>query len=165
MTMSTWRQFAFGIFGFALLSGSLVLAQGTPADETPKGETPKEEEAAPPSPLKTIFDYQKELNLTDQQVADIKKLLGDLARTLKLTQAKLTVLAFEVDDLIKSEGDLGSIRGKLDEEAKMRSEARYADVLCSRNINKVLSESQLAAWKVIQQREREKAAAEGGAGK
>lgn len=165
MSISTWRRFGFGTLGFALLSGSLLFAQGTPGGETPAGETPKEEEATPPSPLKTIFDYEKELNLTPQQVADVKKLLGDLARTLKLTQAKLTVLNYEVEDLIKGEGDLGTIRAKLDEEAKMRSEARYADVLCSRNINKVLSESQLQAWKDIQQKAREKAAAGDGAGK
>ena len=158
MSITTWRQFGFGILGLALLSGSLAFAQA-PAGDTPAGDTPKEDEAAPASPLKTIFDYKDQLNLTDQQIADIKKLLGELARTLKLTQAKLTVLAFEVDELIKSEGDLAIIRAKLDEEAKMRSDARYADVLCSRNINKVLSDSQLAAWKKIQDEARLKAAA------
>ncbi len=158
MSITTWRQFGFGILGLALLSGSLAFAQA-PAGDTPAGDTPKEDEATPASPLKTIFDYKDQLNLTDQQIADIKKLLGELARTLKLTQAKLTVLAFEVDELIKSEGDLAIIRAKLDEEAKMRSDARYADVLCSRNINKVLSDSQLAAWKKIQDEARLKAAA------
>lgn len=157
MSNTTWTRFRLWTLAIALLSGSLVLAQGAPAGETPAG-APKEEEATPQSPLKTIFDYKDQLNLTDQQIADIKKLLGELARTLKLTQAKLTVLAFEVDELIKGEGDLGTIRAKLDEEAKMRSEARYADVLCSRNINKVLSESQLAAWKRIQEEARAKAA-------
>lgn len=157
MSISTWRRFGFAALGFALLSGSLVFAQA-PAGDTPAGDPPKEDEATPASPLKTIFDYKDQLNLTDQQIADIKKLLGELARTLKLTQAKLTVLAFEVEELIKGEGDLGTIRTKLDEEAKMRSEARYADVLCSRNINKVLSDSQLAAWKKIQEEARQKAA-------
>ncbi len=154
--MNNWTRFGLWTLGLALLSGSLAFAQA-PAGETPKTDEAKPEDA--PTPLKTIFDYKEQLNLTDQQVADIKKLLGELARTLKLTQAKMTVLAFEVDELIKGEGDLAAIRAKLDEEAKMRSDARYQDVLTSRNINKVLSESQLEAWKKIQDDARAKAAA------
>lgn len=161
MSNNTWFRIGMSALAITLLSGGLVLAQDTTGgDAAPAGENGKEG-AQPSSPLKTIFDYQKELNLTDQQVADIRKLLGELARTLKLTQAKMTVLAFEIDELIKGDGDLDTIRAKLDEEAKLRSEARYADVLCSRKINQVLSESQLAVWKRIQEEARQKAAVEG----
>lgn len=165
MIRSTWQsqlagRFALGILGATLLASSLALAEG--AGTPPAGGTP---EAAAPKAQQTIFDFQKELALTDQQVADIKKLLGDLARTLKVTQAKITVLNYEVEELIKGEGDLKVIKDKLDEEGNLRAEARYADVTASRSINKVLSDSQLAAWKDLQAKERAKAAAAANDGK
>lgn len=154
-------RYGFGILGATLLASSLVLAEGA-GTPPPAGGTP---DAATPSAQKTIFDFQKELALTDQQVADIKKLLGDLARTLKVTQAKITVLNYEVEELIKAEGDLKVIKDKLEEEGNLRADARYADVTASRSINKVLSESQLAAWKDLQTKERAKAAAAANDGK
>lgn len=140
-------------FAFALLlAGSLALAEGTP----PKDAQPADGAAAeePKTQARTIFDFKSELNLTDDQVAEIKKLLAELSRTIKMTNANITLLNYQIEDLIKAEGDLKEIKAKLDEEAKLRAEARFGDVVCSRNINKVLSESQLAAWNAIKDKAR-----------
>ncbi len=130
-----------------LFAAGLAFPQGTAGGD---GTEPPKIEA------KTIFDKEgrDKLNLTDQQVTDLRKLLADLNRALRIAQAKLILLGYEIEDLIKAEADLATLKSKFQEEAKIRADARFADISCSRNINGVLSESQLAAWRAIQEEAR-----------
>ena len=153
MNRQTWTRFGFGILGMLRLAGGLAFPQGT-AD--PVGGDPAE---PPKSEAKTIFDKEvrEKLNLTDQQVSDLRRLLADLNRSLRIAQARLILLGYDIEDLIKAEAELATLKAKFEEEAKIRADARFADISCSRAINNVLSESQLAAWKAIQAEARAKA--------
>jgi hypothetical protein len=103
-----------------------------------------------PERARTIFDYKKELNLTDRQEQDIKTILEDLNKEVRVTRAKLTLLDVEVSDLIKNEGDLEQIRRKLKDAADVQVALRLADLVATRKINKTLSPEQLKKWREMQ---------------
>lgn len=152
-------RFAVAFLGSFVLAAGLAFSQDTAGtgDDT---EPPK-------SQAKTIFDKEirERLNLTDQQVKDIRKLLADLNRALRIAQAKLILIGYEIEDLIKAEADLATIKAKFEEQAKIRADARYADISTSRAINAVLSESQLAEWQRIKEEARVKSESEKSTGK
>ena len=106
--------------------------------------------APQPERARTIFDYKKELNLSDRQEQDIKTILGDLNKEVVVTRAKLTLLEVEVGDLIKNEGDLEQIRKKLKDAADIQVALRLADIAATRKINRTLSPDQLKRWREIQ---------------
>ena len=153
MIRQTWMRLGFGVLGMFLLAGSLAFPQG--AADPAGGEATE----PPKSENRTIFDkdVREKLNLTDGQVSELRRLLADLNRSLRIAQAKLILLGYEIEDLIKAEADLATLKSKFQEEAKIRADARFADISASRNINNVLSESQLAAWRAIQAEARAKA--------
>ena len=99
---------------------------------------------------KTIFDFKGELKLADKQESKIREILGDLNREIQLNRAKLTILSFELEDLIKKDGNLDQIKKNLKEHADLQSSMRYADIVATREINKVLSSEQLKKWRGIQ---------------
>jgi hypothetical protein len=116
-----------------LCAGALALAQ-----------------TANPQAVKTIFDYKTDLKLSDAQEKQIKQILIDLNRELQLEKAKHTIATIELQDLVKQEADLGRIKQALDQEASLRVSMSYADLVATRNINKVLSPEQLRKWRTIQ---------------
>ncbi len=120
-----------------IITGCMVsgLADAQPADPT--------------TTKKTIFDYKAELTLTDEHEQEIRQILAELNREAQLAGAKLTVLKFELEDLIQKEDELELVRKNLKEEAELRASIRYADLAATRNINHVLSVPQLAKWRGI----------------
>ncbi len=141
-------RLGLAVLGSFLFSAGVAFAQGAPEETEP-----------PKSQARTIFDQdvREKLNLTDQQVKDLRKLLADLNRSLRIAQAKLILLGYEIEDLVKAEADLATLKAKFEEEARIRADARFADISTSRAINNVLSESQLEAWRAIQAEARAKA--------
>lgn len=99
---------------------------------------------------KTIFDFKADLRLTDKQEKDIREVLADLNKEIQVGRAKLTILSFELEDLIKKEADLEQIKKNLKDQADVQASMRYADVVATRGVNKVLSPDQLTRWKNIQ---------------
>jgi uncharacterized membrane protein len=118
----------------AVLITSLVYAQSSPPAER----------------IKTIFDYKQELNLTDRQEQDIKTILTDLNKEVRITRAKLTLIEVEINDLIKQEGDLEQIRKKLKDAAEIQVALKMADIAGTRKIHKTLSPDQLKKWRELQ---------------
>ena len=110
--------------------------------------------ADPTTTKKTIFDYKAELNLTDQQEQEIRQILAELNREAQLAGAKLTVLKFELEDLIQKEDELELILKNYIEEAELRASVKDADLAATRKINKVLSPEQLLEWRSFQQASR-----------
>ena len=99
---------------------------------------------------KTIFDFKAELKLTDKQEKEIREILAELNRDLQLNRAKLTILSFELEDLTQKEGNLEQMKKNLKDQADLQSSMRYADIVATRRINKVLSSEQLKKWRSIQ---------------
>ncbi len=100
--------------------------------------------------VKTIFDYKQELNLNDRQEQDIKTILTDLNKEVRVTRAKLTLIEVELTDLIKQEGDLEQIRKKLKDASDIQVALRMADIVGTRKIHKILSPDQLKKWRELQ---------------
>src|SRR5262245_60389268 len=134
MNSNTWKQLVMvSVVLLGLLAWSLAYSQ-----------------TANPQTVKTIFDFKADLNLSDAQEKQIKQILVDLNRELQLEKAKHTIASIELQDLIKKEADLEQIRKALDQEASLRASMTYADIVATRNINKVLSPDQLQKWRHIQ---------------
>ena len=129
---------------FRQVLGAALIATGFMAgglvDAQPVSQTPKQ----------TIFDYKAELSLTDEQEKEIRRILAELNREMQISQAKRTLLKFELEDLIQKEDELEVIRTKLQEQADLLASARFTDHVATRNINNVLSAPQLAKWRGIQ---------------
>ncbi len=122
-----------------IITGCMVsgLADAQPADPT--------------TTKKTIFDYKAELNLTNEQEQEIRQILAELNREAQLAGAKLTVLKFELEDLIQKEDEVELVRKNLIEEAELRASIKYADLAATRKINNVLSAEQLLKWRSFQE--------------
>jgi Spy/CpxP family protein refolding chaperone len=98
---------------------------------------------------KTIFDYKVQLQLTDNQVRGIKKILVDLRRQSEENRARLVLLDADIRDLVDKEGDLPVIKNKLNERAGILTTMTYQDIISARKINKVLTPEQERQWKEI----------------
>ena len=123
-----------GLMVWVVLASGLAYAQTAPA----------------PSAVKTIFDYKQELNLTDRQEQDIKAILQELNKEVRVTRAKLTLIDVEATDLIKNEGDLEQIRKKLKDAAEIQVSLKMADIMATRKINGTMSREQLKKWRELQ---------------
>lgn len=75
--------------------------------------------------------------LSDAQIAEARKLLQALNTSLRAAQARLIKLSAEIDELSRTDGDLVLIRARLDEEAKIRADARYQDLVAQRALRKI----------------------------
>jgi len=103
----------------------------------------------------TIFDYKKELKLTDEQEQKIRQLLLDLSKQLQIEQAKLTLAHADLEELIKKEAELEKIKEAVNREAAIRAGITYADLAAGRHINAVLTPAQLKQWREIQEKARQ----------
>lgn len=126
--------------GLAGLAITLLVAGGPAYPQT----------APQPAQGKTIFDFKADLKLTDKQEKDIREVLTDLNKELQVTRAKMTILSFELEDLLKKEANLEQIKKNLKDQADLQANLRYADVVATRGVNKVLTPDQLTRWKSIQ---------------
>lgn len=115
--------------------------------------------------LKMIWDYKKELEMSDGQEAGIKEAIqkfqtqvGDLRKQLEGTENN-------IQDLIEKKGDMDAIKTKLQDSADLQVQLRLIDIETARRIDSILTPYQLGLWHKIQQRElakeeKERAAAE-----
>lgn len=123
--------------------GTLVILTVAPAYGQAVSTPPAER-------ARTIFDYKKELSLSDEQEREIKTILENLNQEVVVTRAKLTLLEVEIGDLIKKEADVEQIRKKLREAAVMQVAIKLADIVATRKIYHTLSAEQLKRWRTIQ---------------
>ena len=98
---------------------------------------------------KTIFDFRKELNLTDEQVRRIREHISILEREIASLRAKLTISDIELQKLIEKEEDMVQIRLKIRETFNIQAEIRIIDIETVRDIDKVLTPIQLIKWRKI----------------
>ncbi|MBI4863862.1 MAG: hypothetical protein HY815_26930 [Candidatus Riflebacteria bacterium] len=110
--------------------------------------------AAQASPLKTIWDYQDEIGLTDKQIQDMKAILARFQGNLVAAQQKLNSAEGQLKGMIEKVAPMGQIREKLLRIASIQTEMRIEDVETSRKVNAVLTPEQLESWHQIQAKTR-----------
>ena len=102
--------------------------------------------------VKTIFDYQKEIGLSDKQATDMKKLTTDLQNTLNDKAKELMTLRKDLGDMIKSKQDIATIKKQMQKIAGLQVDNSCLDIEASRNIEAVMTEAQMNKWKDIQKK-------------
>lgn len=151
------RTIVIFALAFSVFAGQWVL----PACAAPAGQTSAAPAAtANPTQARTLFDYQKQLGLTDKQVKDVKDALQGLETYVKSQQEKLVPIETQVAKLINSNGSLDQIKSLLQQAAPISIDIRMADIATSRKINGILTPNQLAQWREIQKKAREQSAAQ-----
>ena len=115
----------------------------------PQSKQKSTQGTAQPQQPKTLLDFKNELKLTDTQVKEISKIRENLDKETKKDKAKLTLLNSDLEELLKSEGDLNKIKTKLNEAALIQAGTVYLNIEASRKINKLLSPDQIKKWNDI----------------
>jgi phage-related minor tail protein len=124
-----------------LLTGA-ILGQEKPAVSPPK------------QAVKTMLDYQDELGLSDDQMAEVKEALASYAAILKSQRAAVKTYETEYVELVKSDAPLPDIKSKLRQIFDARFQLRYADIFTSRRVTETLTSEQMVKWREIQARVR-----------
>jgi hypothetical protein len=124
----------FIVLGFVPLS----LAQQPAADQQPV--------------VKTIFDYQKEIGLSEKQGTDMKKLAMDLQTTLNEKAKELMTLRTGLGEMIKGKEDIAAIKKQMQKIASLQVDNSCLDIQASRDIEAIMTKDQLNKWKDIQKK-------------
>ncbi len=123
----------FLVLGFV----SVSFAQQPPADQ---------------QAVKTIFDYQKEIGLSDKQATDMKKLTTDLQATLNDKAKELMTLRNDLGEMIKSKQEIAAIKKQMQKIANLQVDNSCLDIQASRSIEAIMTQDQLNKWKEIQKK-------------
>jgi vacuolar-type H+-ATPase subunit I/STV1 len=102
--------------------------------------------------MKTIFDYQKEVGLTDKQVADMQKVMGDLQNTLNDKAKELGTMRQALSDMIAKKDDMKSIKAQMQKIANLQVDNSCMDIEASRKVEQIMKPEQIAKWKEIQKK-------------
>lgn len=103
-----------------------------------------------PQKVKTMVDFKKELNLSDQQIANITSTLKNFQENVVAQKKVLVAQENDLRKLLADHASLADIKKKLHEIEGTRFELRYLDVVTSRQVEDILSAEQLTAWRQIQ---------------
>ncbi len=96
-----------------------------------------------------MWDYQKELGLTDAQVAKMKGAVRDFEMVLMSSQMKINALNQRFVQQVHDGAPLDQIRTTLESIAELQVQVRLADVATSRRLNDVLTPAQRKKWQAI----------------
>jgi Spy/CpxP family protein refolding chaperone len=99
---------------------------------------------------KSIFEYKKELSITDKQEQNLRDILAKLQNYLTEKQNELNGLRGELSKLITENAGLDKIKVKLQAIAKIQADATYEDIASTRAIETELTGTQLSKWRSIQ---------------
>ena len=99
---------------------------------------------------RSIFDYKKELALTDKQEKNIKDIIAKLQAYIMDKQKELDGLRADLNKMITESADLDKIKLKINDITKIQSDATYQDIASNRAIETELTGTQLTKWRSIQ---------------
>lgn len=105
----------------------------------------------------SIFEYKKELSLTDDQEKNLHDIIAKLQGYLTDRTKELDALRAELNKMISDKADLYKIKAKLRAMAQIQADANYEDIASSRAIEKELTATQLSQWHNIQEEFRKNA--------
>lgn len=136
---------------------SFVLAVPVYAQEKPKvKEVSVQDAQSSKNAIKTIFDYKKEIGLSEDQVQKMKDLLTGLKNSFDEKKAKLLMLRNDLVQMIKNREKLESIKTQLGKMADVQVDISYADIETSRRIEDIMNSEQLKNWHDLQTKTQEK---------
>ena len=99
----------------------------------------------------SIFEYKKELALTDDQEKSLHDIIAKLQNYLSDSSKELDGLRAELNKMISDKADLYKIKAKLRAMAQIQADASYEDIASSRSIEKELTVTQMSQWHNIQE--------------
>ncbi len=99
----------------------------------------------------SIFEYKKELSLTDDQEKNLHDIITKLQSYLADRTKELDGLRVELNKMIADKTDLYKIKAKLRGMAQIQADASYEDIASSRAIEKELTATQLSQWHSTQE--------------
>ncbi len=137
----------------AVLLLSLVLGVAVRADAAPQAaqaQVTQAPQAQGQPQIKTIFDYKKELGLTDDQVKRMQDHIAAMNKERKPIADKVSGLNRELAALVEKQGDMGEIRKKVREVYDNLATLRIADIEWNRKIMAVLKPEQITKWRELQ---------------
>ena len=112
--------------------------------------------------LKTVLDYKKDLNLSQNQAERIKSYLFDLEKELRDLRLKLVSDNSEIMQLLQQGGEkqgslkLKDVEAKIKEAYQVRANMAIAEIRTADKINKTLTRKQFEKWKEIVKGRRKK---------
>jgi hypothetical protein len=98
---------------------------------------------------KTIFDFKKEVGLTDDQENKLKAILFDSQSLVNSRKVVLNILGAELGQMIGKKEEMKLIKGKLTEISKIQVEITCAGIESGRKINSILTSEQVKKWEEI----------------
>lgn len=113
-------------------------------------------QAQQPAPVKTIFDYKKEVGYTDEQESKMKAAVSAFNEQMKGFGEKLKAAESELKSLFEKNADMKDIEKKVREHYDLRASIEIANIELSRKINAVLTPEQTKKWREIQAQARKK---------
>ena len=99
----------------------------------------------------SIFEYKKELSLTDSQEKNLRDVLSKLQDYLAVAKKELDSLRAELNKMVADKLDLNMIKAKLRTIARKQADATYEDIASVRAIEKELTASKMSRWRDIQE--------------
>ena len=141
------------IFLLIIVGGLVSVSVAQAAEQAKPTAAPARAVSAPAQNLgaKTIFDYQKEIGMTDEQVAEMKSLMTNFQKVLGEKGTELNALRQELSVMIQDKKEVPLIRKQLQKIADLQVDASCFDVETSRKVDAVLTPAQLAKWKALQE--------------
>ncbi|MFA5362708.1 MAG: hypothetical protein WC335_05615 [Candidatus Omnitrophota bacterium] len=97
-----------------------------------------------------IFEYKKELALTDKQEQNLKDILAKFQSYVADKQKELNGLQAELSKMAAASADLDKIKAKINDIAEIQAEVTYEGIVSNRAIETELTGTQLTKWRSIQ---------------
>ncbi|MCX5679394.1 MAG: hypothetical protein NTZ95_01805 [Candidatus Omnitrophica bacterium] len=98
----------------------------------------------------SIFEFKKELSLTDKQEKNLHDIIAKLQSNLTEKQKELKGLRAEINKMIAERASLDKIKTKLQSIAKTQADVTYEDIASTRAIETELTVAQLTKWRGMQ---------------
>lgn len=97
-----------------------------------------------------IYEYKKELGLTDTQEKSLKNLISEFQTYAVNKQKTLSELRTALNRMIQERADLDKIRANINAISRIQAEIFYQEVVNNREIETELTGTQLGRWRSIQ---------------
>ena len=134
-----------------IFAGNCLAEDKAKAENAPIAAVSATQAKQPKVVIKRIFEYKKELELTDKQEKNLKKLLNNFQDYFAEKRNELGKLQSELADMIKTKAALKTIKARISKIVRLQGDITYVDIKTARNIEGVLTASQLAKWVKIQE--------------